>query len=639
MATNGGDVTFKFGGDTSGLVAAVRDVAAQQEAAASAATKAAAAAAAALEQERAATVKVSDAERELVKAMQATDAAAKAKASVLGITVTQLKAVEAAEQKAAAAAAASATAAGGSAGQYDKLSGAVGKATQVSGALGGVISRVDPQMGAAVSSVGTLAGAFQGLTGAGVLTTAMLGPLAIAVAALAGAYYVLSTDLKEAEAAQKKYAETAEEAQKASEGWKGVLDGIDAQWQLTTGKITPSAAKAKEEIGKLNAAFQTEAAEIKKTAANTADADAKIAGLTSRYADALTKIRETETAEGKKGKATKESTSATRDATDATREYEAAQKAIQAAMTEDSRLNGQAESAIAALQKMESAATKSTLSGVDAEIAARKEAEAAALTQYQAGVEAASGQADKLTELATQYEATRVALAKSSQKKIDGIHEEEADKAAKLASESAAKQAAIERATNDSIMSLAGSTHDALMLYAEKQSKKNKEAARIAFFAAQAVAAGQAVISAALAVSNALATVPYPAAPFVAAAAAAVGAVQVATILSEKPSFHSGGMLYPDEGNATLLRGEPVINRQAASRMGLDNPAAVADVNHGGAGAPTLGGVTMLRIGRLEAREIVRSDVVSGGLIVRTARQAAASSGNPAGRTGRRPIA
>ena len=151
------------------------------------------------------------------------------------------------------------------------------------------------------------------------------------------------------------------------------------------------------------------------------------------------------------------------------------------------------------------------------------------------------------------------------------------------------------------------------------------------------MAIAQAVVAGATAIVQSFAQLGPIGGAIAAVGIVATTAAEIALIDSTKPAFHAGGM-YPDEGNARLLGGEPVLNRQAAARLGLDTPGAVNDVNQGGAGAQ-LGGMTVLRIGRLDAREIVRSDIAAGGLIVRTARAAARSAGNPAGRTGRRPIA
>jgi hypothetical protein len=173
---------------------------------------------------------------------------------------------------------------------------------------------------------------------------------------------------------------------------------------------------------------------------------------------------------------------------------------------------------------------------------------------------------------------------------------------------------------------------------AEARAKVEKKSAKEAFETSKAVAIAQAVVAGATAIVQSFAQLGPIGGAIAAAGIVATTAAEIALIDSTKPAFHAGGM-YPDEGNARLLGGEPVLNRQAASRLGLDTQGAVGAVNHGGAGGPQLGGVTVLRIGRLEAREIVRSDIAAGGLIVRTARAAAMSAGNPAGRTGRSPIA
>lgn len=582
MAVQGGDVSFKFTGDTSGLVAAVKEVAQQQQVAAGVAVKAASTTTAALESQRQATVAAS---------------AAVADAGV----------------------------------KYQRL-------LMAAGPLGGVLSKISPEAGAAASSIAGMTSAIQGATAAGLaLETVVPAVAAVSAVVAAGAILWQSYNAEQERA--------AERAKKAAEYAATEADYVkrldDAQYHLkaTVGTLTEEEEKArvKREV----------MAQLAKDVAGKTDEQASaLRGLASKtlyareqeieYAYAQ---KESAEALAKKQKEQAAAAAGTRDHAEALREATAQQKRLDEAMAEDARLNGQAQSAISALTKMQEDANASTLSGVEAENAALAAAQAKALEVYQAGVEAASGQVGTLTDLARDYEATRVALARASAKKIDAIHKDEADKATEEARRAAKEAAQVERQKNEAILSLAGGAHDALLMYADKLSKKNKDAARAAFAAAQLVAVSSALVNTGLAVTNALATVPYPAAPFVAAAAAVEGGLQVATILNEKPSFHAGGMLYPDEGNATLLRGEPVINRQAAARIGLDNPAAVADVNNGGAGGPTLGGVTVLRIGRLEAREIVRSDIAAGGLIVRTAKQAAANAGNPAGRTGRRPIA
>ena len=70
-----------------------------------------------------------------------------------------------------------------------------------------------------------------------------------------------------------------------------------------------------------------------------------------------------------------------------------------------------------------------------------------------------------------------------------------------------------------------------------------------------------------------------------ATAAGAAGAVQVAAIASEAPSFHAGGVVgQPDEMSATVRRGEAVLSPAGRSALG---DAAINDLN---AGVPMGGG-------------------------------------------------
>ena len=172
---------------------------------------------------------------------------------------------------------------------------------------------------------------------------------------------------------------------------------------------------------------------------------------------------------------------------------------------------------------------------------------------------------------------------------------------------------------------------------AERRAKIEKRAAREAFKVEKGAALAAAAMGAALAVIQALSTLGPIAGPAAAIAISAATAAEIATIASQKPSFHRGGMVEEQgrgEVSARLLPGEAVLNRQAASALGAGGVDAMNAMNAGGG----MGGSVSLRIGRLEAREVIRTDVAAGGLVVQTARAAVATGGNRAGRTGRRPI-
>jgi hypothetical protein len=159
----------------------------------------------------------------------------------------------------------------------------------------------------------------------------------------------------------------------------------------------------------------------------------------------------------------------------------------------------------------------------------------------------------------------------------------------------------------------------------------NKEAALTAFYIAKAAAVAQAAISTALAVANALATpgVPYPVAIAFGVAAGIAGGASIAAILSEAPpKFHAGG-----EVSATLLPGEGVVNRQGMAALGGEGLNAI---NHGGR-APS-GGVASFRVGRLEAKEIARTDIRANGAIPQAIRSFVNRSSNGTGLSGRLAI-
>ena len=123
----------------------------------------------------------------------------------------------------------------------------------------------------------------------------------------------------------------------------------------------------------------------------------------------------------------------------------------------------------------------------------------------------------------------------------------------------------------------------------------------------------------------------------VAGAAAATGiaaltATNVALIAATKPQFHAGGVGYPDERNSVVLAGEGVLNRQSVNALG--GAQAVHAMNASPGAMPGGGGVTVVRIGRHEAREIARTDIRSNGIIPQTVRALSRGSGRGAGLSG-----
>jgi len=113
-----------------------------------------------------------------------------------------------------------------------------------------------------------------------------------------------------------------------------------------------------------------------------------------------------------------------------------------------------------------------------------------------------------------------------------------------------------------------------------------------------------------------------PVAAGLSAGVIAMGAVEAAIVAKQKPEFHRGGVVEAD-----LLPGESVLNRQATRQIGEQNINALNNRGSMAFNSPSLG----FRIGRIEAREIVRTDLVSGGYIS----QEIGRQTNSAGQVGR----
>ncbi|MEY4956723.1 MAG: hypothetical protein RL409_980 [Gemmatimonadota bacterium] len=487
--------------------------------------------------------------------------------------------------------------------KFDKLGMAMGP-------IGGVISKISPEAGSLASVVAGLTSGFQGLAAAGGGSMASLAPFAAILAPIALGIGVVAGVMADME-------REAEESATAMEGLVRAMQAVDdmtagaadalTDFKVKTGQMTSTEAAYQKAIKQVAAEYTTANAAIEESI-RLRIASGHEAGL----ADDVASLREQATA-------LKASTEARARALAGEMEW-----------AEEVRKSGEY------IAERDKAAAK----GAKAAAEAARSAAAAERERVQAAAEAQAkiDASDKYTSdrFYEQMEAEDKRREQSARKRMK-LAEEARDAELQAieeveAAERASREAAI--ATASSLSDLASSASDALGQYAESVSKKNKKAARDAFAVGKVVAISSTLVNTALAVTNALATVPYPAAPIAAAAAAVAGGVQVATIAAEKPSFHRGGLVEErgrGEVSATLLPGESVLNRQATSSLGA---GGVAALNNGGGG----GGSVSLRIGRLEAREIIRTDVASGGLVVQAARSAAAKGGNLAGRSGRRPI-
>ena len=482
------------------------------------------------------------------------------------------------------------TSAATSSGEFSKLSGTVSKTAQVSGALGGVVAKLNPEMGAAITSVGSLTGVMQGLSSAGVVSMAALGPIAVVIASLAGAYLYLSSELEKAEAAQRKMSDAATAAQKPHDDLKSVVRDVTDAYEVAAGITAASAVSQRNSIEKVNAAFAEEAEAIKAAALEAGSMTMALQSLEAKRRGTIALIEETTELELAATEATKAKTRADKHSAEASRAAAAAAKEV----------------------------------ADTAAVYARDES-----ARRQAAVTEAQEEAHKAVEAAMHAYDEKVKMYQDEAEVKDALRQ--ADLAAAKAA--AEEEADTRKQAIGAVVSLMNSTSAIMEMFADDNAKENKKQAREAFAVAKTLAISTALINTALAITNALAT-GGALGVLLAASAGVAGGVQVAAIAAEKPSFHRGGMVEEQargEVSATLLPGEAVLNRQAASALG----AGGVDAMNAGGG---MGGSVSLRIGRLEAREVIRTDVAAGGLVVQTARAAVATGGNRAGRTGRRPI-
>jgi len=124
---------------------------------------------------------------------------------------------------------------------------------------------------------------------------------------------------------------------------------------------------------------------------------------------------------------------------------------------------------------------------------------------------------------------------------------------------------------------------------ANKRVAATRDAARKAFLIDKAAKMASAAAATALAVVQALASAPPPYNFIAAGVVGAAGLIQQAVISSQNPSFHAGGFvgggMAPDEQQATVRRGEAVLNPAGRRAMGDD---AIRAANGGVGGGQTI---------------------------------------------------
>ena len=465
-------------------------------------------------------------------------------------------------------------------------------------------------------------------TAAGVSMTAMavvLGPVAIAVAALAAAYYVLDQNLEAVEEQNRIAAERAGDATKRFVDQKAVIKEIGDAYAVAAGNQSAADLKAIALKEKLQAAFAVDVANAqtavnyaKKQAQNTgagSDADKarilaeeRLAAINDRLELQTALIDQTILLDGKKASSAKgvndalknqgdiekanaeahaeyvkmdaervakardhidninDQIKATNDLTEAVRrqgmtEWEttaASGAAVDANLRNQIAANtklGLDTKALEDARVTNHANTAAALQAIDEErhAAEKKALEDAAAIDAEANKVKREAAMDLANFMADQAVAGLDAMAAGFEK---------------------AQDAANETANQLTDQLIEGDEHYTKSQKAQlvKRIAEQRAAAKEAFAIAKAARLAEAVITTAMAVMNAYSTgVAIPIAgvvlgPAMAIAAGVTGAIQIATIAAEQPSFHSGKL--PDEMNATILKREAVLNTTASAAMG-----------------------------------------------------------------------
>ncbi|MEY4763015.1 MAG: hypothetical protein RLZZ200_2871, partial [Pseudomonadota bacterium] len=274
------------------------------------------------------------------------------------------------------------------------------------------------------------------------------------------------------------------------------------------------------------------------------------------------------------------------------------------------------------------------LDGIDQVIAKRAADLASLQDTFKQEQEALGDNYAAKAEMTQAYEEERSAIISASVAEEKALKDQAADEESarqrKTLAETKAAQRSVAASTADMLGQVSGYLSDA----ASKEAKQHRKTAMTLFALSKAAAIASAIVNTALAVTQALGSAPPPYSFILAAISAAAGAAEIGVIAAQQPTFHAGGMI--DEVPITALRGEAVLNRQAVQNAG--GPGAIEAMNSG-QGASGGGGVTLFRIGRMEAREIARTDIRANGVLPQTMRKIARNGGNPAGISNRRTFA
>jgi len=502
----------------------------------------------------------------------------------------------------------------------DAFTDSAGDADSVLQGLAGALDMVSPELAGVTRLVGDAAGGVEALSKGALLSGPVLGAAAAAVAALGAAYFLLQSDLAEAEAAMESAADEASKAQDVYDSFRKSIDAVRTSYQVFTGvldEVDQAVEEATAQIQKeTKAQVLSQAKRIEGTKAELALANEKIqANLTDidaqkeataqrdRLIERLGKeraalqgieeVREEAILQSEfvirskdnEEKATKELAATEKARADANREAAKAQAELDKAKAKRDREADQAAkarlSAIDQLSKIEQAATVASLDGLD-RLLEQQRIELEQLKEIQRAHE-------NNAEVKTASREAEAALAQKHAKELADLDAKFSEESAKRDRESA-EAAAAERAKVQTEMvsasvELATAVEEATAMILDNESAASGEAARRIFQINKAAA----LVNIAIRVAEGMATaasLPPPVDVIKAGAVAATGAMATASVVAQKPpQFHSGGMA-PDERDIRVTKNEGILNSTAMGRIGGEE--GLNDLNRGGGTTQTI---------------------------------------------------
>lgn len=577
---------------------------------------------------------------------------------------------------------------GSTSSSMDSMNSATGKAQESVGALGSAISVVNPELGSMVQQSSAVIGGLKGMTsGAGLLGGSTLVVLGAALAAVAGAAYLVYKQFQTTKKETRELGgsidgvsialDTMEENQDrgaaALTGFRESVRKASLEISVLRGEMT-SLEKAQDEAAlsvalgikpSMDAAAQSMTAAQQEVKALTStlerfeatkyDPDIFIADPSEQLAAAQARVQasqdlldslKSERKEGQEivttalqlAEAQKQGAVASSERSKA--EAEANAESEQAEADRIERL-GDLEDALDSIRDMQHEAAKATLSDMQLIEDAENEALQNLTSRFEEGQALAEGDNEKQLELVIAFEEAKLSIEAEYAEKRKALKEEEEEEEEERRKweieDSIASARIIADATSaiaDAAMDHHKSNLDDLREYRRnngenmtkeekkqlnKRIKEEKKAMRQIAIAQKMAAIMDIGIKTAQGIMAVWAQ--FAAFPPVAAALTAVvstaGLVSQIAVASQKVEFHRGGVV-----DAALLPGESVLNRQATESLGNEG---VDRLNSGRGGmAPSV----TLQIGRREAREIIRTDVRSGGMVTQEIGRIANTFGN-----------